>query len=48
MGGREDEARRTKDASNFGIQVDGNHDVAVRLAKCSARCRETTSRLRLT
>ena len=34
MAGREDEARRTKDASNFGIQVDGNHDVAVRLAKC--------------
>jgi len=32
--GREDEARRTKDASNFGIRVDGVEDIAVRLAKC--------------
>jgi GTP pyrophosphokinase len=32
--GREDDARRTKDASNFGIRVKGVEDVAVRLAKC--------------
>ncbi len=32
--GREDEARRTKEASNYGIQVKGVEDVAVRLAKC--------------
>jgi GTP pyrophosphokinase len=31
---REDAARRTKEASNFGIQVKGVADVAVRLAKC--------------
>ena len=34
MGAREDEARRTKDASNYGIRVKGVDDVAVRLAKC--------------
>jgi guanosine-3',5'-bis(diphosphate) 3'-pyrophosphohydrolase len=32
--GREDDARLTKDASNFGIRVKGVEDVAVRLAKC--------------
>jgi len=32
--GREDRARRTKDASNFGITVKGVENVAVRLAKC--------------
>ncbi len=31
---REDAARRTREASNFGIQVKGVDDVAVRLAKC--------------
>ena len=31
---REDKARRTKDASNFGIRVKGADQVAVRLAKC--------------
>ncbi|HET7054303.1 MAG TPA: bifunctional (p)ppGpp synthetase/guanosine-3',5'-bis(diphosphate) 3'-pyrophosphohydrolase, partial [Solirubrobacterales bacterium] len=30
----EDRARRTKDASNYGISVKGVSDVAVRLAKC--------------
>jgi GTP pyrophosphokinase len=34
VGGREDRARRTKDASNYGIAVKGVDDVAVRLAKC--------------
>jgi guanosine-3',5'-bis(diphosphate) 3'-pyrophosphohydrolase len=33
-GAREDQARRTKDASNYGIQVKGADNVAVRLAKC--------------
>jgi len=33
-GAREDEARRTRDASGFGISVKGVDDVAVRLAKC--------------
>ena len=33
-GGREDKARRTKDASDYGISVKGADDVAVRLAKC--------------
>jgi GTP pyrophosphokinase len=33
-GGREDMARRTKDASNYGIRVKGADNVAVRLAKC--------------
>jgi guanosine-3',5'-bis(diphosphate) 3'-pyrophosphohydrolase len=33
-GGREDHARRTKDAANFGISVKGVDKVAVRLAKC--------------
>jgi GTP diphosphokinase / guanosine-3',5'-bis(diphosphate) 3'-diphosphatase len=33
-GAREDTARRTKDASNFGIKVKGADQVAVRLAKC--------------
>ncbi len=33
-GAREDKARRTKDASNFGISVKGVDNVAVRLAKC--------------
>jgi GTP pyrophosphokinase len=32
--GRADRARRTKDASNYGIAVKGVSDVAVRLAKC--------------
>jgi guanosine-3',5'-bis(diphosphate) 3'-pyrophosphohydrolase len=32
--GREDRARRTKDASNYGIAVKGAENVAVRLAKC--------------
>ena len=32
--GREDRARRTKDASNYGISVKGADNVAVRLAKC--------------
>ena len=32
--GREDRARRTKDASNYGIIVKGVDNVAVRLAKC--------------
>jgi GTP pyrophosphokinase len=31
---REDKARRTKEASNFGIRVKGADQVAVRLAKC--------------
>jgi GTP pyrophosphokinase len=34
VGGREDKARRTKDASNYGIIVKGVDKVAVRLAKC--------------
>jgi GTP diphosphokinase / guanosine-3',5'-bis(diphosphate) 3'-diphosphatase len=33
-GHREDKARRTKDASNYGISVKGASNVAVRLAKC--------------
>ena len=33
-GGREDHARRTKDAANYGIAVKGVDKVAVRLAKC--------------
>ncbi len=33
-GPREDTARRTKDASNYGIRVKGADNVAVRLAKC--------------
>jgi GTP pyrophosphokinase len=33
-GGREDHARRTKDAANYGIVVKGVDSVAVRLAKC--------------
>jgi GTP pyrophosphokinase len=33
-GAHEDKARRTKDASNFGISVKGVDNVAVRLAKC--------------
>ncbi|HEX5929096.1 MAG TPA: bifunctional (p)ppGpp synthetase/guanosine-3',5'-bis(diphosphate) 3'-pyrophosphohydrolase [Solirubrobacterales bacterium] len=33
-GAREDRARRTKDASNYGIRVKGVENVAVRLAKC--------------
>jgi len=33
-GPREDQARRTKDASEYGIRVKGATDVAVRLAKC--------------
>ncbi len=33
-GGREDQARRTKEASNYGICVKGVDNVAVRLAKC--------------
>ncbi len=33
-GHREDKARRTKDASNYGISVKGADNVAVRLAKC--------------
>jgi len=32
--GSEDRARRTKDASNYGISVKGADNVAVRLAKC--------------
>jgi guanosine-3',5'-bis(diphosphate) 3'-pyrophosphohydrolase len=32
--GREDRARTTKDASNYGIAVKGVENVAVRLAKC--------------
>jgi GTP diphosphokinase / guanosine-3',5'-bis(diphosphate) 3'-diphosphatase len=32
--GREDRARRTKDAANYGIAVKGVDSVAVRLAKC--------------
>jgi guanosine-3',5'-bis(diphosphate) 3'-pyrophosphohydrolase len=32
--GREDRARRTKEASNYGISVKGVESVAVRLAKC--------------
>ncbi len=32
--GREDRARRTKNASNYGIAVKGAANVAVRLAKC--------------
>jgi GTP pyrophosphokinase len=31
---REDKARRTKDASNYGISVKGAENVVVRLAKC--------------
>jgi GTP diphosphokinase / guanosine-3',5'-bis(diphosphate) 3'-diphosphatase len=34
IGRREDQARRTKDASNYGIRVKGVDSVAVRLAKC--------------
>jgi GTP pyrophosphokinase len=34
VGGREDHARRTKDATNYGIAVKGVENVAVRLAKC--------------
>jgi GTP pyrophosphokinase len=34
VSGREDRARRTKDASNYGIAVKGAANVAVRLAKC--------------
>ena len=34
VGGREDQARRTKEASNYGICVKGVDSVAVRLAKC--------------
>ncbi len=33
-GTREDKARRTKDAANYGISVKGAANVAVRLAKC--------------
>jgi guanosine-3',5'-bis(diphosphate) 3'-pyrophosphohydrolase len=33
-GPREDKARRTKDASEYGIRVKGADNVAVRLAKC--------------
>jgi GTP pyrophosphokinase len=33
-GPREDAARRTKEASNYGIRVKGADNVAVRLAKC--------------
>ncbi len=33
-GHREDKARRTKEASNYGISVKGAANVAVRLAKC--------------
>jgi guanosine-3',5'-bis(diphosphate) 3'-pyrophosphohydrolase len=33
-GGREDHARRTKDAANYGISVKGVDSVSVRLAKC--------------
>jgi GTP diphosphokinase / guanosine-3',5'-bis(diphosphate) 3'-diphosphatase len=34
VGGRDDRARRTKEASNYGIVVKGVDSVAVRLAKC--------------
>ncbi len=34
VGGRDDRARRTKDASNYGIVVKGVDNVDVRLAKC--------------
>ncbi len=34
VGGGDDRARRTKDASNYGIVVKGVDSVAVRLAKC--------------
>jgi GTP diphosphokinase / guanosine-3',5'-bis(diphosphate) 3'-diphosphatase len=34
IGGREDDARRTKDAANYGIAVKGVDSVSVRLAKC--------------
>jgi GTP diphosphokinase / guanosine-3',5'-bis(diphosphate) 3'-diphosphatase len=34
VGSRDDRARRTKDASNYGIVVKGVDNVAVRLAKC--------------
>ncbi len=34
VGGREDHARRTKDAANYGIAVKGVDSVSVRLAKC--------------
>jgi GTP diphosphokinase / guanosine-3',5'-bis(diphosphate) 3'-diphosphatase len=33
-GAREDKARRTKDASEYGIRVKGASNIAVRLAKC--------------
>jgi guanosine-3',5'-bis(diphosphate) 3'-pyrophosphohydrolase len=33
-GQREDKARRTKDAANYGISVKGAANIAVRLAKC--------------
>jgi GTP pyrophosphokinase len=33
-GAREDKARRTKDAANYGIRVKGADNIAVRLAKC--------------
>jgi guanosine-3',5'-bis(diphosphate) 3'-pyrophosphohydrolase len=33
-GAREDKARRTKDAADYGIRVKGADNVAVRLAKC--------------
>jgi guanosine-3',5'-bis(diphosphate) 3'-pyrophosphohydrolase len=33
-GAREDKARQTKDASNYGIRVKGADNIAVRLAKC--------------
>jgi GTP pyrophosphokinase len=33
-GSREDKARRTKDAANYGIRVKGAENVVVRLAKC--------------
>jgi guanosine-3',5'-bis(diphosphate) 3'-pyrophosphohydrolase len=33
-GPREDQARRTKDASEYGIRVKGADNIAVRLAKC--------------
>ena len=34
VGRRDDEARRTKSSSNYGISVEGVDEVAVRLAKC--------------
>jgi GTP diphosphokinase / guanosine-3',5'-bis(diphosphate) 3'-diphosphatase len=34
VGGRDDRARRTKDASNYGIVVKGVDNIDVRLAKC--------------